>query len=52
TLSGRNLWMWTKYAEATSDPEVTFYSRSSFTQLDYASTPMTRRLMASLRFVF
>ena len=29
TLSGRNLWMWTKYtfdAEGLYDPEVKFYS--------------------------
>ncbi len=51
TLSARNFWMWTKY-KGTADPEVTFYSRSNFTQLDYASTPMTRRLMASLRVSF
>ncbi|MBW3553255.1 MAG: SusC/RagA family TonB-linked outer membrane protein [Gemmatimonadetes bacterium] len=52
TLSGRNLWMWTKYEDASADPEVTFYSRSEFTALDYASTPMTRRLMASVRVTF
>jgi TonB-linked SusC/RagA family outer membrane protein len=51
TLSGHNLWMWTKYFEGY-DPEVTFYSRNNFDSTDYASTPMTRRLMASMRFVF
>jgi TonB-dependent SusC/RagA subfamily outer membrane receptor len=51
TLSGRNLWMWTKYFEGL-DPEVVFNSESNFTSADYASTPMTRRLMASVRFVF
>jgi hypothetical protein len=43
--------MWTRY-EGTSDPEVTFYSTSNFTHLDYASTPMTRRMVASLRLAF
>ncbi|MGI9181661.1 MAG: TonB-dependent receptor domain-containing protein, partial [Longimicrobiaceae bacterium] len=51
SLSGRNLWMWTRY-EGSSDPEVTFYSTSNFTHLDYASTPMTRRMVASLRLAF
>ena len=51
TLSGRNLWMWTKY-EGTSDPEVTFYSQREFNELDYASTPMTRRLAASIALQF
>ncbi|MGD8318922.1 MAG: SusC/RagA family TonB-linked outer membrane protein [Gemmatimonadota bacterium] len=51
TLSGRNLWMWTKYFDGF-DPEVAFYSRNNFDSTDYASTPMTRRLMASVRFVF
>jgi hypothetical protein len=51
TLSGRNLWMWTKY-EGTGDPEVAFDARSSFSRLDYASTPMTRRLAASVRVSF
>ena len=39
--------MWTKY-EGTSDPEVTFYSTREFNELDYASTPMSRRLAASI----
>ncbi len=51
TVSGRNLWMWTKY-EGTSDPEVTFYSQREFNELDYASTPMTRRLAASIALQF
>jgi hypothetical protein len=51
TLSGHNLWMWTKYFDGY-DPEVAFYSRNNFDSNDYASTPMTRRLMASVRFVF
>jgi TonB-linked SusC/RagA family outer membrane protein len=51
TLSGRNLWMWTKY-EGTGDPEVAFSATSSFSRLDYASTPMTRRLAASVRVSF
>ena len=51
TVSGRNLWMWTDY-EGTSDPEVTFYSRSDFNQLDYASAPMMRRFTASISMQF
>jgi TonB-linked SusC/RagA family outer membrane protein len=48
TLSGRNLGMWTKYG-ADADPEVTFYSQSNFTQLDYGSMPSMRRLSLSVR---
>ena len=51
TVSGRNLFVWTKY-EGTGDPEVSFYSRRDFTKLDYASLPMVRRLAASVRVVF
>ena len=51
TLSGRNIWMWTKYG-GTSDPEVTFYSTREFSELDYASTPMTRRFSASVALQF
>ncbi|HUG41112.1 MAG TPA: SusC/RagA family TonB-linked outer membrane protein [Longimicrobiales bacterium] len=51
TVSGRNLTMWTKY-EGKGDPEVQFNPNSTFTMLDYASTPQTRRLSASLRVTF
>jgi TonB-linked SusC/RagA family outer membrane protein len=51
TVSARNLWMWTRY-EGKGDPEVQFNPGSSFTMLDYASTPMTRRISASLRVRF
>jgi hypothetical protein len=51
TVSGRNLWMWTKYFDGF-DPEVTFYSESDFTQLDYASLPTMRRWSVSTRFTF
>jgi hypothetical protein len=51
TVAGRNLWMWTKY-EGKGDPEVQFSPNSTFTMLDYASTPMTRRLSASMRVRF
>ena len=51
TLAGRNLWLWTKY-KGYGDPEVQFNSTSTFTRLDYASTPQTRRLTASLRVSF
>lgn len=51
TLSGRNLGLWTKY-EGKGDPEVQFDPNSTFTMLDYASTPQTRRLSASMRVTF
>ncbi len=51
TLSGRNLWMWTRY-EGTGDPEVNFWSLADFTRLDYASLPQTRRLAASIRVTY
>ncbi len=51
TLAGRNLAVWTKY-EGRGDPEVQFNPGSSFTMLDYASTPQTRRLSASMRVTF
>lgn len=51
TLAGRNLAIWTKY-EGTGDPEVQFNPNNTFTMLDYASTPMTRRVSASLRVRF
>jgi TonB-dependent starch-binding outer membrane protein SusC len=51
TLSGRNLWMWTKY-EGNTDPEVAFHSGSSFGRTDYAAIPMQRQLMVSLNFNF
>jgi TonB-linked SusC/RagA family outer membrane protein len=54
TLAGRNLWMWSPYSEETDmvDPEVSFYSQSDFTQLDYGSAPMFRRLVLSARVAF
>jgi hypothetical protein len=51
TLSGRNLWLWTKY-EGNSDPEVTFTSTSSFDRTDYAAIPQLRRLLVSMAFSF
>ena len=51
TLSARNLAMWTKY-EGKGDPEVQFNPGSTFAMLDYAATPQTRRLAASLRVTF
>lgn len=51
TLSGRNLKIWTKY-KGRGDPEVQFNPGDSFQLLDYASTPQTRRLSASLRVTF
>ena len=51
TVSGRNLLIWTKY-EGRGDPEVAFSPNSSFTLLDYGSTPQTRRLTGSVRLTF
>jgi hypothetical protein len=51
TLAGRNLAMWTKY-EGKGDPEVQFDPNDDFTILDYAATPQTRRLSASMRVTF
>ena len=58
TLSGRNLWMWTKYkfdqqvGLGSPDPEVQFNSLSAFGRTDYAAIPMLRTFAASLRFTF
>jgi TonB-linked SusC/RagA family outer membrane protein len=51
TVSGRNLALWTKY-KGKGDPEVNFNPDSFFQMLDYASTPQSRRLSASLRVSF
>ena len=58
TLSGRNLWMWTKYGFpdqeglGSPDPEVNFSSLSAYSRTDYASIPMLRTFSASIRFSF
>ncbi len=59
TLSGRNLWMWTKYGFdqdgvglGSPDPEVNFDSRSAYGRTDYASIPMLRTFSASIRVAF
>ena len=51
TVAGRNLKIWTKY-KGRGDPEVQFDPGSTFQMLDYASTPQTRRLSASMRVTF
>jgi TonB-dependent starch-binding outer membrane protein SusC len=61
SLAARN-WdmLWTNYkpyrqrdgSYAKADPEVQFSASQTFSTLDYASTPMTRRLTASLRVQF
>jgi TonB-linked SusC/RagA family outer membrane protein len=51
TVSGRNLWMATKYG-GPSDPEVMFTSTSQFGRTDYASIPMQRRWLVSMNFNF
>lgn len=60
TVSGRNLWMWTKYnfedtdqaGLGSPDPEVNFSSTSVFGRTDYASIPMLRTFALSMRFSF
>lgn len=55
TLAARDLWMWTNYTPyrgEKADPEVQFFAGQGFSTLDYASTPMTRRLTASVRVQF
>lgn len=61
TISGRNLWMWTKYkfdedgvGLASADPEVNFSSTAGggFNRSDYASIPMLRTFSAAVRFSF
>ena len=58
TLSGRNLWMWTKYefpdqeGLGSPDPEVNFSSNSAYGRTDYASIPMLRTFSASMRISF
>jgi hypothetical protein len=51
TVSGRNLWLWTKY-KGNSDPEVTFTSTNDFDRSDYAAIPQLRRLLVSMAFNF
>lgn len=56
TLSGRNLWVWTKYkfdedgtGLGSPDPEVNFSSNSAFGRADYASIPMLRQFALGFR---
>lgn len=58
TLSGRNLWMWTKYefdeqvGLGSPDPEVNFSSNSAYGRTDYASIPMLRQFAVGFRVAF
>jgi outer membrane receptor protein involved in Fe transport len=58
TVSGRNLWMWTKYkfdeqdGLGSADPEVNFDSLSAFGRTDYASIPMLRSFAVGFRLSF
>jgi len=58
TVSGRNLWMWTKYrfdeqeGLGSPDPEVNFSSTSAFGRTDYASIPMLRQFALGFRLSF
>jgi hypothetical protein len=58
TVSGRNLWMWTKYSFdeqegfGSPDPEVNFDSQSAFGRTDYASIPMLRQFALGFRVSF
>jgi TonB-dependent starch-binding outer membrane protein SusC len=51
TVSGRNLAIWTRY-KGRGDPEVQFDPNNTFTMLDYAATPQTRRLTVAMRVTF
>jgi hypothetical protein len=51
TLSGRNLWIWTKY-EGNADPEVAFTSTAAFGTSDYGAIPMQRRWTISANVSF
>ncbi|PYP74205.1 MAG: hypothetical protein DMD25_15580, partial [Gemmatimonadetes bacterium] len=52
TLSGRNLWLATRY-KGTGDPEVSFNSNpNTFDRTDYASVPQPRRLSATITVLF
>ena len=51
TLSGRNLWIWTKY-KGNADPEVAFSGDASFSTADYGSIPMQRQWVMSLNLRF
>lgn len=58
SLAARNLWMWTKYGFpdgeglGSPDPEVNFSSLSAYGRTDYASIPMLRTFLASIRVSF
>jgi TonB-linked SusC/RagA family outer membrane protein len=55
SISGRNLWLGTKYGggdNGSVDPEVAFTSTSEFTVSDYANIPMQRRWHISTNFSF
>ncbi|MDT8341160.1 MAG: SusC/RagA family TonB-linked outer membrane protein [Longimicrobiales bacterium] len=58
TVSGRNLWMWTKYefdeqeGLGSPDPEVNFNSNSAFGRTDYASIPNLRTFSVGMRVSF
>jgi hypothetical protein len=54
-LAARDIGLWTRYKPYRGqvfDPEVQFHSTQTFTTLDYGSTPMVRRLTASVRMQF
>jgi TonB-linked SusC/RagA family outer membrane protein len=51
TLSGRNLWMATKYRDGR-DPEVAFTGDAAFETSDYGSIPMQRRWTLAFNFNF
>jgi TonB-linked SusC/RagA family outer membrane protein len=58
TVSGRNLWMWTKYkfdeqeGLGSADPEVNFSSTADYNRTDYASIPMLRTFALGFRVSF
>ena len=56
TVSGRNLWLWTRYDDGNNngspDPEVNFNSLSRFNRTDYSSIPQTRTLAVRVRLTY
>jgi TonB-linked SusC/RagA family outer membrane protein len=51
TLSGRNLWITTKY-KGNADPEVAFTGDASFSTADYGAIPMQRQWVMSVNLKF
>jgi hypothetical protein len=50
SLSGRNLWLWTRYSGV--DPETNLQGDSNTTGWDYFNLPNTKGIMGALEFYF